>query len=60
MAAYLYDRLVTENEYRQRIQRHRPSSLLPLIAAAASLQHARAATALAGKPLSEVHALGSG
>ncbi|WP_316781138.1 hypothetical protein [Streptomyces sasae] len=36
MAAYLYDRLVTEAEYRQRIQRHRPSSLLPLIAAAAA------------------------
>ena len=28
MAAYLYDRLVTEDEYRQRIRRHRPSSLL--------------------------------
>lgn len=36
MAAYLYDRLVTEDEYRQRIRRHRPSSLLPLIAAAAA------------------------
>ncbi|MDO0916752.1 hypothetical protein QQM39_39860 [Streptomyces sp. DT2A-34] len=36
MAAYLYDRLVTEAEYRQRIRRHRPSSLLPLIAAAAA------------------------
>jgi hypothetical protein len=36
MPAYLYDRLVTEDEYRQRIRRHRPSSLLPLIAAAAA------------------------
>ncbi|MQY40562.1 hypothetical protein SRB17_85950 [Streptomyces sp. RB17] len=36
MAAYLYDRLVAEDEYRQRIRRHRPSSLLPLIAAAAA------------------------
>ncbi|MFE3476265.1 hypothetical protein ACFXOI_32415 [Streptomyces bacillaris] len=36
MGAYLYDRLVTEDEYRQRIRRHRPSSLLPLIAAAAA------------------------
>ncbi|MGC4985962.1 hypothetical protein ACLQ18_36015 [Streptomyces sp. DT193] len=36
MAAYLYDRLVTEDEYRQRVRRHRPSSLLPLIAAAAA------------------------
>jgi hypothetical protein len=36
MAAYLYDRLVTEGEYHQRVRRHRPSSLLPLIAAAAA------------------------
>jgi hypothetical protein len=36
MAAYLCDRLVTEDEYRQRIRRHHPSSLLPLIAAAAA------------------------
>ncbi|MBZ3904374.1 hypothetical protein [Streptomyces griseiscabiei] len=36
MAAYMYDRLVTEDEYRQRVRRHRPSSLLPLIAAAAA------------------------
>ncbi|MFF4486038.1 hypothetical protein ACFY0F_05995 [Streptomyces sp. NPDC001544] len=36
MAVYLYDRLVTEDEYRQRIPRHRPGSLLPLIAAAAA------------------------
>ncbi|MFG2365853.1 hypothetical protein ACGFY3_30110 [Streptomyces mirabilis] len=36
MAAYPYDRLVTEDEYRQRIRRHRPSSLLRLIAAAAT------------------------
>ncbi|MEV5931915.1 hypothetical protein AB0L56_03860 [Streptomyces sp. NPDC052079] len=36
MAAYLYDRLVTEDEYRQRIRRHRHSSLLPLIATAAA------------------------
>ncbi|MFF4120326.1 hypothetical protein ACFY0P_43765 [Streptomyces sp. NPDC001714] len=36
MAAYLYDRLVTEDEYRQRVRRYRPSSLLPLIAAAAA------------------------
>jgi hypothetical protein len=32
----MYDRLVTEDEYRQRVRRHRPSSLLPLIAAAAA------------------------
>ncbi|WP_326847367.1 nuclease-related domain-containing protein [Streptomyces kaniharaensis] len=35
MAAYLYDRHVTDDEYRQRVRRHRPSSLLPLVAAAA-------------------------
>ncbi len=35
MAAYLYDRPVADEEYRQRVRRHRPSSLLPLIAAAA-------------------------
>ncbi|MER8188157.1 hypothetical protein [Kitasatospora sp. NPDC094015] len=34
MAPYRYDRLVLDEEYRQRIRRHRPSSLLPLIAAA--------------------------
>jgi hypothetical protein len=32
----VYDRLVSEEEYRQRVRRHRPSSLLPLIAAAAA------------------------
>lgn len=36
MTAYVYDRLVSEEEYRQRVRRHRPSSLLPLIAAAAA------------------------
>lgn len=36
MAAYLYDRLVSEEEYRQRVRRHCPSSLVPLIAAAAA------------------------
>ncbi len=32
MAAHLYDRLVTDQEFRQRVRRHRPSSLLPLVA----------------------------
>jgi hypothetical protein len=36
MAAFVYDRLLSEEEYRQRVRRHRPSSLLPLIAAAAA------------------------
>ncbi|MCX4743934.1 NERD domain-containing protein [Kitasatospora sp. NBC_01287] len=35
MAAYLYNRHVADDEYRQRARRHRPSSLLPLVAAAA-------------------------
>ncbi|MFJ3908946.1 hypothetical protein [Streptomyces vinaceus] len=36
MPAYIYDREVSEYEYRQRVRRHRPSSLLPLIAATAA------------------------
>ncbi|MGW3131394.1 hypothetical protein [Streptomyces sp. NPDC001123] len=39
MAAYLYDRLVTEDEYRQRVRRQRPSSLLPLTLIAAAAAH---------------------
>ncbi|MET8630219.1 hypothetical protein ABZW30_42020 [Kitasatospora sp. NPDC004669] len=34
MAALMYDRFVRDDEYRQRVRRHRPSSLLPLIASA--------------------------
>src|SRR4051812_40342094 len=29
-----YDRLVTDHEFRQRVRQHRPSSLIPLVAAA--------------------------
>ncbi len=36
MAPYRYDRLVRDDEYCQRVRRHRPSSLVPLIAAAAA------------------------
>lgn len=39
MAPYLYDRLVTDFEYVQRIRRHRPSVLLPAIAAASARWH---------------------
>jgi hypothetical protein len=36
MAAYLYNRDVTDDEYISRVRRHKPSSLLPLVAAAAA------------------------
>ena len=36
MAAYLYDREVEDEEYIARVRRHRPSSLLPLVARAAA------------------------
>lgn len=36
MAANLYDRLVSDHEYVQRVRRHRPSALLPVVAAASA------------------------
>ncbi|MCP8709157.1 hypothetical protein [Streptomyces sp. AC04842] len=39
MAAYLYDRLVTDHEYVQRVRQQRPSVLLPMIAAASARWH---------------------
>ncbi|MFD4833324.1 hypothetical protein ACFWPV_26230 [Streptomyces uncialis] len=39
MAAYLYDRLVTDREYIQRVRQQRPSALLPVIAAASARWH---------------------
>ncbi|WP_326613361.1 hypothetical protein OG949_34160 [Streptomyces scopuliridis] len=39
MAALLYDRLVTDQEYVQRVRRQRPSALLPVIAAASARWH---------------------
>lgn len=36
MAAYLYDREVKDDEYISRVRRHKPSSLLPLVAAGAA------------------------
>ena len=39
MAAFLYDRLVSDHEYVQRVRQQRPSALLPLIAAASARWH---------------------
>ncbi|MFF4250624.1 hypothetical protein ACFY1L_05360 [Streptomyces sp. NPDC001663] len=39
MAALLYDRLVTDHEYVQRVRQQRPSALLPVIAAASARWH---------------------
>ncbi|MFF7415438.1 hypothetical protein [Streptomyces lydicus] len=39
MAAYLYDRMVTDHEYVQRVRQQRPSALLPVIAAASARWH---------------------
>jgi hypothetical protein len=39
VAAYLYDRLVTDHEYVQRVRQQRPSALLPVIAGASARWH---------------------
>ncbi|MET9518244.1 hypothetical protein [Streptomyces sp. NPDC002994] len=39
MAAFLYERLVTDHEYVQRVRQQRPSALLPVIAAASARWH---------------------
>ncbi|WP_406259350.1 hypothetical protein OH779_40685 [Actinacidiphila glaucinigra] len=39
MAAFLYDRLVTDHEYVQRVRQQRPSALLPVIAQASARWH---------------------
>lgn len=39
MAAFLYDRLVTDHEYVQRVRQQRPSALLPVVAAASARWH---------------------
>ncbi|MFJ4767494.1 hypothetical protein ACIP88_00025 [Streptomyces uncialis] len=39
MAAFLYDRLVTDHEYVQRVRQQRPSALLPVLAAASAHWH---------------------
>ncbi|MGW7539881.1 hypothetical protein ACWGKQ_02005 [Streptomyces sp. NPDC054770] len=39
MAAFLYDRLVSDHEYVQRVRQQRPSALLPAIAAASARWH---------------------
>ncbi|MFH8485325.1 hypothetical protein [Streptomyces longisporoflavus] len=39
MAALLYDRLVTDHEYVQRVRQQRPSALLPVVAAASARWH---------------------
>ena len=49
---------VSDYEYRQRVRRYKPSSLLPLIAAA-SVPVQRAA-GLAEQPVPQVHAVGAG